>query len=121
MHMNCKAAFLPNFGAPPAHMSMHIFLLNPYVLPHAQVENATYVWLPLLPKEDGTGYTLQKLDRWRPSDFREQAGLPAVYSSAAGSADKGLSAAEQAWVDGLLTAKQKEQDRNTTVATVSST
>ena len=85
------------------------------------MENATYVWLPLLPKEDGTGYTLQKLDRWRPSDFWEQARLPGVYSSAAGSADKGLSAAEQAWVDGLLAAKQKEKDRNNTIATTSST
>ncbi len=80
------------------------------------------MWLPLLPKEDGTGYTLQKLDSWRPSDFREQARLPALFDRAAGGADvRGISAAEQAWVDGLLSAKLKEQDSNNTVAIVAST
>ena len=39
----------------------------------AQVANSSYVWLPLLPREDGLGYTLQDLEEWRPRDFLTQA------------------------------------------------
>ena len=38
-----------------------------------QVANSSYVWLPLLPREDGLGYTLLDLERWRPRDFMAQA------------------------------------------------
>ncbi|BDA44105.1 hypothetical protein COCOBI_05-2890 [Coccomyxa sp. Obi] len=85
------------------------------------VENATYVWLPLLPNGDGSGYTLQHADSWRPSDYRDQARLPPVYDRAAHVADTGLSAAEQAWVDSLLAPRKKQQDRNNTVNTAAST
>ena len=38
-----------------------------------QVERASYVWLPLLPRHDGLGYELLYADAWRPSDFKFQA------------------------------------------------
>lgn len=88
---------------------------------HAQVENATYVWLPLLPNEDGSGYTLQHADSWRPSDYSNQARLPRVYDRAAHVADTGLSAAEHAWVDSLVASRKKEQDSTNTVSTAAST
>ena len=34
--------------------------------------NSSYVWLPLLPREDGLGYTLLELDEWRPRDYEAQ-------------------------------------------------
>ena len=34
--------------------------------------NSSYVWLPLLPREDGLGYTLLELDEWRPRDYAAQ-------------------------------------------------
>lgn len=88
---------------------------------HVQVENATYVWLPLLPDEDGSGYTLQHADSWRPSDYRDQAWLPLVNDRTAQFANTGLSAAEQAWVDSLVAPRKKEQDGNKTVTIAPST
>ena len=34
--------------------------------------NSSYVWLPLLPREDGLGYALLELDEWRPRDYEAQ-------------------------------------------------
>ena len=31
---------------------------------------ASYVWLPLLPKGDGSGYELQWMPQWSPKDVR---------------------------------------------------
>ena len=45
----------------------------PYEHPLAdacQVEKASYVWLPLLPRDDGSGYELAYYDVWRPVDLR---------------------------------------------------
>ena len=38
-------------------------------MPVFQVANSSYVWLPLLPREDGLGYTLLELEEWRPRDY----------------------------------------------------
>ena len=38
-----------------------------------QVAYSSYVWLPLLPREDGLGYALLDLEQWRPRDFMAQA------------------------------------------------
>lgn len=67
------------------------------------------------------GYTLEQLDSWRPSDFREQARLPVVFNRADNAAYEGLSAAEQTWVDGLLAPKRPQQSSNNTFATAAST
>ena len=40
-----------------------------------QVETASYVWLPLLPRSDGMGYELHFEKSWRPADFRDRARL----------------------------------------------
>jgi hypothetical protein len=32
------------------------------------VGNATYVWLPLLPRRDGSGYEVRQLARWKPHE-----------------------------------------------------
>ena len=42
---------------------------NPRIVPVFQVANSSYVWLPLLPREDGLGYTLLELEEWRPRDY----------------------------------------------------
>ena len=34
------------------------------------------MWLPLLPRGDGTGYELPYYDAWRPVDFRKAARVP---------------------------------------------
>lgn len=57
-----------------------------------QVENATYVWLPLLPRTDGAGYELQFENEWRPADFRDRARVPVVYNT--GTAPAPAAAAE---------------------------
>lgn len=36
------------------------------------MSNSSYVWLPLLPREDGLGYSLLDLEEWRPRDFAAQ-------------------------------------------------
>jgi hypothetical protein len=41
-----------------------------------QVESASYVWLPLLPRADGLGYELLYETSWRPIDYRERARWP---------------------------------------------
>ena len=46
-----------------------------------QVERASYVWLPLLPREDGVGYELMYHESWRPMDFRNATRVP-VYANA---------------------------------------
>ena len=46
-----------------------------------QVEKASYVWLPLLPRLDGLGYELVYADKWSPSDYRERARIPVVYNN----------------------------------------
>jgi hypothetical protein len=43
--------------------------IDPRVVPVFQVANSSYVWLPLLPREDGLGYTLLELEEWRPRDY----------------------------------------------------
>ena len=35
-----------------------------------QVGAASYVWLPLLPKGDGSGYELRWMPEWSPKDVR---------------------------------------------------
>ena len=46
-----------------------------------QVVKASYVWLPLLPRLDGSGYELVYADKWSPSQFRERARIPVVYNN----------------------------------------
>ena len=41
-----------------------------------QVERASYVWLPLLPRGDGAGYELTYHTSWRPIDFRNATRVP---------------------------------------------
>jgi hypothetical protein len=43
--------------------------IDPRVVPVFQVANSSYVWLPLVPREDGLGYTLLELEEWRPRDY----------------------------------------------------
>lgn len=77
-----------------------------------QVANASYVWLPLLPRTDGQpGYALQSLDRWRPKDFRQQARLPVSVEP------EGISAVEQAWMD-ITYAPSTQSQRTGTVSAI---
>lgn len=46
-----------------------------------QVETASYVWLPLLPRSDGMGYELHYEKNWRPADFRDRARLPVALNN----------------------------------------
>ena len=54
---------------------VHLLPDVPFADP-CQVERASYVWLPLLPRDDGLGYKLAYYEIWRPIDFREAARVP---------------------------------------------
>ena len=54
-----------------------------------QVEKASYVWLPLLPRLDGRGYELVYAEKWSPSDYHERARIPVLYNN--GSTAEGVS------------------------------
>ncbi len=47
-----------------------------YWVADCQVERASYVWLPLLPRGDGAGYELTYHTSWRPIDFRNATRVP---------------------------------------------
>lgn len=57
------------------------------LVPCWQVESASYVWLPLLPRGDGLGYELQYEEKWRPSDFRDRAQQPLKLSNQSASTE----------------------------------
>ena len=46
-----------------------------------QVEKASYVWLPLLPRLDGRGYELVYAEKWSPSDYHQRARIPVSYNN----------------------------------------
>ena len=69
-----------------------------------QVANASYVWLPLLPRDNGLGYELRWAAQWQPSDYTAAAQLPVPLNSNSG-LTQGLSAVEAAWLQDQLTAK----------------
>ena len=51
-------------------MLSHCVSLTTDRRPWAQVGAASYVWLPLLPKGDGSGYELRWMPEWSPKDVR---------------------------------------------------
>jgi hypothetical protein len=63
-----------------------------------QVENATYMWLPLLPRSDGLGYELHYENKWRPADYRDRARVAVVYNN--GTAPPPAAATETAGAGG---------------------
>ncbi|CAK0772385.1 hypothetical protein CVIRNUC_003957 [Coccomyxa viridis] len=83
------------------------------------VANSSYVWLPLLPREDGLGYTLLELDEWRPRDYEAQASLPVALNSNA-TLSSGLSAVERAWVGSLLQPSPSSSSSSSSIGASSS-